>query len=72
MHFMFSQDWFFWRLIYRNARRTVYSPEKPGRWRAGVVYWHFIDVVWMFFYPALYFDWKLILKAFIALVERDL
>jgi cytochrome c oxidase subunit III len=41
-------------LILRNARKNLYTPEKHWQVEAGVVYWHFIDVVWMFFYPALY------------------
>lgn len=44
----------FLALIYRNARKNLYSPEKHWQVEAGVVYWHFVDVVWMFFYPALY------------------
>jgi cytochrome c oxidase subunit III len=44
----------FLALIYRNARKNLYSVEKHWQVEAGVVYWHFIDVVWMFFYPALY------------------
>jgi cytochrome c oxidase subunit 3 len=44
----------FLALIYRNARKNLYSAEKHWQVEAGVVYWHFVDVVWMFFYPALY------------------
>ena len=44
----------FLALIYRNAKRNLYSPAKHFQVEAGVVYWHFVDVVWMFFYPALY------------------
>ena len=44
----------FLALIYRNASKNLYSVEKHWQVEAGVVYWHFIDVVWMFFYPALY------------------
>jgi cytochrome c oxidase subunit III len=44
----------FLALIFRNARKNLYSVEKHWQVEAGVVYWHFIDVVWMFFYPALY------------------
>jgi cytochrome c oxidase subunit 3 len=44
----------FLALIFRNARKNIYTREKHWQVEAGVVYWHFIDVVWMFFYPALY------------------
>lgn len=44
----------FLAVIYRNARKNLYTPQKHWQVEAGVVYWHFVDVVWMFFYPALY------------------
>jgi cytochrome c oxidase subunit III len=44
----------FLALIYRNARKNLYTAEKHWQVEAGVVYWHFVDVVWIFFYPALY------------------
>ncbi len=50
----------FLALIYRNARKNLYTPDKHWQVEAGVVYWHFVDVVWMFFYPALYLIGSLI------------
>lgn len=50
----------FLALIFRNARKNLYTPEKHWQVEAGVVYWHFVDVVWMFFYPALYLIGSLI------------
>ncbi|MEW5829374.1 MAG: cytochrome c oxidase subunit 3 [Chloroflexota bacterium] len=44
---------FLW-IVYRNARKDVYSAEKHWGVEAATVYWHFVDVVWIFFYPALY------------------
>jgi cytochrome c oxidase subunit 3 len=44
---------FLW-IVYRNARKGVYSAEKHWGVEAATVYWHFVDVVWIFFYPALY------------------
>jgi cytochrome c oxidase subunit 3 len=41
-------------IIYRNGRRGLYTPEKHYAVEAAAVYWHFVDVVWIFFYPALY------------------
>ena len=31
-----------------------YSPENHWGVEACVKYWHFVDLVWVFFYPALY------------------
>lgn len=41
-------------IIYRNGRKGVYSAERHWPVEAAAVWWHFIDVVWIFFYPALY------------------
>ena len=47
-------------VVLRNGRRGLYSAEKHWAVEAAAVYWHFIDVVWIFFYPALYLIGKLI------------
>ena len=41
-------------IVLRNGMRGLYSPEKHWAVEASAVYWHFVDVVWFFFYPALY------------------
>jgi cytochrome c oxidase subunit III len=41
-------------VIYFNGRRGAYSPEKHWGVEASIKYWHFVDLVWVFFYPALY------------------
>lgn len=41
-------------VIYRHGRKGLYSQERHFPVEAAAVYWHFIDVVWVFFYPALY------------------
>jgi cytochrome c oxidase subunit 3 len=41
-------------IVLRNGLRGHYTPEKHWAVEAAAVYWHFIDVVWIFFYPALY------------------
>lgn len=41
-------------LLYLNGRRGAYSAEDHWGPEAVVKYWHFVDVVWVFFYPALY------------------
>ena len=40
-------------VVINNARRGLYD-EKHYPVEAAAVYWHFVDVVWVFFYPALY------------------
>ncbi len=47
-------------VILRNGARGLYTAEKHWPVEAAAVYWHFIDVVWIFFYPALYLIGKLI------------
>jgi cytochrome c oxidase subunit III len=44
----------FLALVFRNARKGRYSAEQHFPVEAAAVYWHFVDVVWIFFYPALY------------------
>jgi cytochrome c oxidase subunit 3 len=50
----------FLAIIIRNAMNGHYSAEKHWAVEAAAVYWHFVDVVWIFFYPALYLIGKLI------------
>ena len=41
-------------VVWNNGRRGHYSAEERWGVEAAAVYWHFIDVVWIFYYPALY------------------
>ncbi len=41
-------------IVWNNARKGVYTAEKHWGVEAAAVYWHFVDLVWIFFYPALY------------------
>jgi cytochrome c oxidase subunit 3 len=41
-------------IIFRNGWRGLYTKEKHWPVEAAANYWHFVDVVWQFFYPALY------------------
>lgn len=41
-------------VVYRNGRNGHYSAERHWAVEAVANYWHFVDVVWIFFYPALY------------------
>jgi cytochrome c oxidase subunit 3 len=45
-------------IIVNNARRGLYD-QKHYPVEAAAVYWHFVDVVWIFFYPALYLIGKI-------------
>jgi cytochrome c oxidase subunit III len=45
-------------VILNNARRGLYD-QKQYPVEAAAVYWHFVDVVWIFFYPALYLIGKI-------------
>ena len=40
--------------VYLSGRRGAYGPGDTWGVEAAVKYWHFVDVVWVFFYPALY------------------
>lgn len=41
-------------IVLKNGKKGVYSADNCWPVEAATVYWHFIDVVWIFFYPALY------------------
>lgn len=41
-------------VVWNNARKGLYNAEKHWGVEAAAVYWHFVDLVWIFFYPALY------------------
>jgi cytochrome c oxidase subunit 3 len=47
-------------IILRKARMGLYTEEKHWGVEAAAVYWHFVDVVWIFFYPVLYLIGKLL------------
>ncbi len=44
----------------RKGLLGIYSEENHWGVEATAVYWHFVDVVWIFFYPALYLVGKLL------------
>jgi cytochrome c oxidase subunit 3 len=44
----------FLAVIYRNGRKNLLTPKKHWPVEAAAIYWHFVDVVWIFFYPAIY------------------
>ncbi len=47
-------------IVLRKGLMGLYSEEKPWGVEAVAVYWHFVDVVWIFYYPALYLIGKLL------------
>ncbi len=46
-------------LVWRNGRKGYFTQEQHWGVEAAAVYWHFVDLVWIFFYPALYLIGKL-------------
>jgi cytochrome c oxidase subunit 3 len=41
-------------VVWSNGRRGLYTAEQHWAVEACAIYWHFVDVVWMFFYVGLY------------------
>jgi cytochrome c oxidase subunit 3 len=41
-------------IMWRLARKNHFTAEKHWGIEAAAIYWHYVDVVWIFFYPALY------------------
>jgi cytochrome c oxidase subunit 3 len=41
-------------VVLRNGSKGLYTAERHWAVEACANYWHFVDVVWIFFYPALY------------------
>ncbi|MCW5876858.1 MAG: heme-copper oxidase subunit III [Anaerolineales bacterium] len=41
-------------IVWNNGRNGHYSAEKHWGVEACAIYWHFVDVVWMFYYVGLY------------------
>jgi cytochrome c oxidase subunit 3 len=41
-------------IVWNNGRKGHFSAEKHWGVEAAAIYWHYVDVIWVFFYPALY------------------
>ncbi len=41
-------------IVWLNARKGLYTKERHWGVEACAIYWHFVDMVWAFYYPALY------------------
>jgi len=48
------------QVVRSKAGKGYYSAEQHWGVEAATIYWHFVDVVWIFFYPALYLIGKLL------------
>ena len=44
----------FMLFILRNGLRGLYTIDRHWPVEAAAIYWHFVDVVWIFYFPALY------------------
>ena len=47
-------------IVFRNGLKGIYTAEKHWAVEASAVYWHFVDVVWIIFYPVLYLIGKVV------------
>ena len=41
-------------IVWNIGRKGGFSPEQHWGVESCAIYWHYVDVVWIFFYPALY------------------
>lgn len=41
-------------LVWNLGRKGHFTPEKHWGVEATAIYWHYVDLVWVFFYPAIY------------------
>ena len=41
-------------LVWNLGRKGKFTPEKHWGVEATAIYWHYVDLVWVFFYPAIY------------------
>ena len=41
-------------IVWNNGRKGKFSVDRHWGVEGAAVYWHYVDVVWIFFYPALY------------------
>lgn len=41
-------------VIWFHARKDKFTPERHWGVEGTAIYWHYVDVIWIFFYPALY------------------
>jgi cytochrome c oxidase subunit 3 len=41
-------------IVWNNGRNGHYSAERHWAVEACAIWWHYVDLIWVFFYPALY------------------
>ena len=41
-------------IVWNNGRKGHYSAERHWAVEACAIWWHYVDLIWVFFYPALY------------------
>lgn len=41
-------------IVWNNGRKGLFTTERHWGVEAAALYWHYVDVVWVFYYPALY------------------
>jgi cytochrome c oxidase subunit 3 len=41
-------------IVWNRGRKGDYSEDKHWGVEGTALYWHYVDVIWVFFYPALY------------------
>ena len=41
-------------IVWNLGRKGHFSPEEHWGVEACAIYWHYVDLVWIFFYPAIY------------------
>lgn len=41
-------------VMWNNGRKGLYTEQRHWGVEGAAIYWHYVDVVWVFYYPALY------------------
>ncbi len=41
-------------IVWNNGRKGLYDSKEHWAVEACAIYWHYVDLVWVFFYPAIY------------------
>ena len=41
-------------IVWNNGRKGAYSAERHWGVEACAIWWHYVDLIWVFFYPAIY------------------
>ncbi len=41
-------------IVWNLGRKGHFSPSRKWGVESAAIYWHYVDLVWIFFYPAIY------------------